>query len=80
MFKQLVPLNKSFERLGIRRTTGYAQINDGLLPAPIRLGKRSTALLHDEIDSIINARANGATDEHLRELVKQLTTARGIQR
>jgi predicted DNA-binding transcriptional regulator AlpA len=77
MFEKLVPLNQSFERLGIRRTTGYAQIRDGLLPHPVRTGKRNKGLPNEEIVAIISARAKGASDEQLRDLVKQLATARG---
>ena len=79
MFGKLVPLNQSFERLGIRRTTGYAQINDGLLPHPVRTGKRNTALPHEELEAIIRARTGGATDAELRELVMQLAAARKCQ-
>lgn len=77
MFEKLVPLNQSFERLGIGRTTGYAQIKDGLLPRPVRTGKRNTSLPNEEIVAIIGARAEGASDEQLRDLVKKLATARG---
>jgi predicted DNA-binding transcriptional regulator AlpA len=79
MFEKLVPLNQSFDRLGIGRTTGYAQINEGLLPHPVRTGKRNTALPHEELHAIISARARGATDAQLRDLVKQLAAARQCQ-
>ena len=79
MFAKLVPLNQSFERLGIRRTTGYAQISEGLLPQPVRTGKRNTALPNDEIDAIIGARVRGATDVEIRQLVTQLAAARTCQ-
>ena len=79
MFTKLIPLKQSFVSLGIRRTTGYSQINEGLLPAPVRIGKRNTALPKEELDAIIGARVRGATDVELRQLVAQLIKARTFQ-
>lgn len=78
MCRKFSPLNNAFDRLGIGRTTGYAQMAEGLLPRPIRIGKRAGALINNEIDAIMDARAAGASEEQIKKLVKQLTETRGV--
>ncbi len=61
---------------GLPKSSFYAQIAEGLLPPPIRMGKRSVGWLESEINAIVFARAKGQSDEEIRSLVKQLVEQR----
>lgn len=61
---------------GQARSTSYVDINNGLLPKPVKLGARAVGFPSDEIDAVIGARACGATDAQVRDLVARLHSQR----
>jgi prophage regulatory protein len=63
-------------RLGNSRAKIHRDVQDGLLPPPIRLGSRWSAWPDDEIDAIVRARIAGWTNDQLRGLVKDLVARR----
>ena len=67
---------------GYRRSARHHKVRQGLLPPPIALGPRATAFIASELEAITAARAAGAGDDQIRDLVKQLVAARagGITR
>ena len=65
------------EALGVSKSTVYKQAADGLLPKFIRIGRRATAWPALELSQIFEARASGASNDEVRELVASLMAARG---
>ena len=61
---------------GRSRSKIYADIKAKTFPAPIRLGNRSVAWVNHEINSWVQAKIAGQTDEELKALVASLVAAR----
>lgn len=57
-------------------TSLWNGVKAGLLPTPIKIGLRAVAWQRHEIDTIIAARAGGASDVEVRQLVQQIHEAR----
>ena len=57
-------------------STIYGRVEDGTLPPPIKIGPRASGWVESEIDSIIDARIEGKSEDEIRELVKNLITKR----
>jgi prophage regulatory protein len=67
-------------RTGRSKSSLYADIQAGLFVEPIRIGARAVGWLEHEADTIIAARAAGASDTEIRALVIELLAARkGVQ-
>lgn len=54
----------------------YGLIRDGLWTQPVKIGERSSGWPSEEVTAINAARIAGASDEQIRELVKQLHAKR----
>ena len=63
-------------RLGKGRSAIYADVKDGTLPPPIKIGERASAWLDSEITHIQSARIAGSNAETIRILVANLVEAR----
>lgn len=61
---------------GLPTSTVYWQVEHELLPTPIKIGERSVAWDGNEIIAVMTARRRGASNDEIRELVKQLKAAR----
>lgn len=76
----LVRTPAAFKRLGVGKSQGYERIQQGLLPRPVKIGARASALPDTEIDAVIRAQLAGASNADLRKLVERLHIARkGVQ-
>lgn len=64
------------KRLGVCRSSLHKAVHDGVLPPPIQLGARWSAWPSTEIDSIVQARIAGLSNDEIRELVKELLAKR----
>lgn len=61
---------------GISRPTLYEAMAAGLWPRPIKLGAKSSAWKASECNAMLAARVRGASDDEIRQLVIDLTSAR----
>lgn len=61
---------------GLRKSARAQRQREGLLPLPISLGGRASALIAEEYDAVTAARASGADDEAIRRLVAELHAKR----
>lgn len=61
---------------GYSRSTIYLRIAQGLWPRQISLGPRAIGWPAHEIEALNAARISGKTDDEIRELVRQLESAR----
>ncbi len=64
-------------KVPVGRSSWYSGVQQGLWPRPIKLSARCSAWPEDEIDEVIRARASGASDAEIRQLVLRLHSARG---
>lgn len=64
------------ELYGLGRSTIFDHVRSGLLPPSVSLGPRATGWPVEELDRIFGARAAGADDAAVRELVAGLIAAR----
>lgn len=62
--------------LQISRSNLYQKIEQGLWPAPIRLGARAVAWLATENEAVLGAMIQGQSQEEIKHLVKTLIEAR----
>lgn len=74
--RMMLRLPSVMQQLGLAESTIYARMKDGLLPRGVPLGPRAVGWPADEIDAITAARIAGKGDAEIRELVKDLITAR----
>lgn len=63
-------------RIGAGRNTVYRWGAAGIFPRPVRLGPNLAGWPDDEIDAVLSARAAGADDDAVRELVARLHAER----
>ncbi len=61
---------------GRSRSKIYADIKAKTFPSPVRLGNRSVAWVDHEINSWVQAKIAGQTDDELKALVASLVAAR----
>jgi len=61
---------------GYSRSTIYLRITQGLWPRQISLWPRAVGWPATEIDALNAARISGKTDDEIRQLVRQLESAR----
>ncbi|MBY8605242.1 AlpA family phage regulatory protein [Burkholderia arboris] len=64
------------DRSGQSKTTLYANIGNGLMPSPVKLGARSVGWVESEIDAVLAARIAGQSDTEIRALIVKLEAAR----
>lgn len=61
---------------GIRRSTIYTRIKEGLLPPPVSIGRQARGWPLREIVAVNEARIAGKSEEQIRELVATLVERR----
>lgn len=66
----------TFERIGLRKSAGYKRVKEGLLPPPIKIGKRASGWPKHEIDTIVTLMVSGASEEEIRSCVTKMVTLR----
>ncbi|WP_417164353.1 helix-turn-helix transcriptional regulator [Streptococcus sp.] len=76
MLFSLIRASKAQKALGLPKSSFYSQVSEGLLPPPIRLGKRSVGWLESEINAIIRARIQNRSDDEIKVLVQCLINER----
>lgn len=65
-----------FSRTGLRSSTFYNRINDGLFVPPVNLGERAVGWLEHEVNQVLAAMAAGQTPDEVRGLVRNLVEQR----
>jgi prophage regulatory protein len=70
--EKILRLPAVIERIGKTRSPLYADIQAGLFVKPIKLGARAAGWPESEVGHVVDARISGASDEHIRQLVKRL--------
>ncbi len=61
---------------GLKRSTLYLRIQQGLWTRPVRLGARAVGWPSYEADTLTAARIAGKSDDEIRQLVGELEAAR----
>lgn len=64
------------KKTGLSRATIYAQQTQGVFPPSISLGVRAVGWIESEVDAVLAARANGADESVLKQLVATLVASR----
>lgn len=75
----IVPSPAGYKAAGISRSTGIKLVSDGLFPKPFLIGARQTGWRASEIDAINKARASGASEDEIKQLVVELHERRKQQ-
>ena len=60
-------------------STNYADVREGLLPPPVKLGRRASGWVASEIAAVQQARISGKTEEEIKTLVRSLVEQRGAR-
>ena len=76
MVKRMMRCPEVCQALGRCRSSLYADIAEGLLPAPVRIGKRCSGWPANEIEQIQAARIRGESDDGICALVAEIMAAR----
>lgn len=63
-------------KIGLARSTEHNLAAAGLFPKRIAFSAGVSVLFEDEVDSVMAARAGGATDDEMRQLVAAIHAAR----
>ncbi len=56
MTTRLIKLPEVMQRTGKKRSTVYANVKDGLMPAPIKIGEKAVCWVESEIEDWIASR------------------------
>jgi prophage regulatory protein len=73
---RLLRFPQVLEVSGLRGTSLYADIKDGLFPPPVRLSGRGRAWPELEVFAINRARIAGKSNEQIKALVTDMVAAR----
>lgn len=65
---------------GNKRWKIYSDVREGLLPPPVKIGKRCAAWPSSEIKELIGARIAGKSESGIKALVAQLMADRKMGR
>ena len=66
----------AFARLGLKKSAGYKRVTEGLLPPPIKIGKRAAGWPKHEIDAIVMLMVSGASEQEVRACVTKMVALR----
>lgn len=73
---QLLDQRNAAAALGCKRAKFFADVREGLITKPVRLGTRTVRWLASDIERILRARISGAKNPDVRELVSTLEAER----
>jgi len=77
MSKRLLRLHRIVpDKIRVGRSSFYSGVQPRLWPKPVKISARCSAWPEDELDEIIRARAAGARDNEIRQLVDRLERER----
>lgn len=75
-FLQLIRKAQAQTPFGCGRTLFQEKINTGLVPPPIKIGKRAIAFYEHEINATLAVTIAGYNDEQIKEFVRELVVKR----
>jgi len=64
------------ELYGISRSTLYARVRDGSIPAPVKISERAIGWPALEINAVLAARIGGQNSSAIKRLVQRLNISR----
>jgi prophage regulatory protein len=73
---QLLKMAELSRRYAEPRSTLYWRIGLGTFVPPIKQGPRAAAFILEEVETLLRARAAGASDEEIKALVRKLVADR----
>lgn len=76
---KILRMNQILERTGYTRSPLYSKVAAGLFPRPVKLGRRAAGWLEHEVEAVLVARAAGATEAELVQLVSELYQLRQLR-
>lgn len=68
---KLIRINEVIEVSGLKRSTIYSYISQGIFPSQIKLGLRCVAWVENEILEINSARIANKTEQEIKQLIAQ---------
>ena len=71
-----ISMDNVLRRMDGSRSTLYAQMDKGLFPQSVKIGKRRVAWLEHEINAMMRAYVSSPSEEELRAFVKGLEAKR----
>ena len=75
---RLVRMPEVFNFTGEKKSAFYAKAAAGLMPKPIKIGSKITAIPEYELRAVNAARIRGASESELRALVADLHARRAL--
>jgi prophage regulatory protein len=74
--EQFIRPNDMPKHTGGAHSTTYADVKAGLLPPPVKLGRRASGWIAREVAAVQQARIAGMTEDEIRKLVTRLVKQR----
>jgi len=71
-----ISMDNVLRRMDGSRSTLYAQMDKGLFPQSVKIGKRRVAWLEHEINAMMRAYVSSPSEEELKAFVKGLEVKR----
>ena len=71
-----ISMDNVLRRMDGSRSTLYAQMDKGLFPQSVKIGKRRVAWIDHEINAMMRAYVSSPSEEELRAFVKTLEAKR----
>jgi len=69
---------KILEYRDISRATYYNEVEEGLMPNPVKAGGRQAGIFEHELEQIMSAYARGEDKKAIKVLVKEIEAARKV--
>lgn len=64
-------------KFGLSKSSIYSLISNGYFPRGFKIGVRAVGWLEPEIERVLNARAEGKTEEQIKILVSEINSQVG---
>ncbi len=70
--RKIIRASCAMERMGLKKTAFYDRVQRGLIPPPIKIGKRAAGWLDQEIDEVIGMLVAGLPEFEIQTRVQAL--------
>jgi len=73
---RMVRLPELIKKTGLKRATIYKKIKQGLFPAPVKIGPKTSVWVESEVDRVLHSYISGADEEQIKQVVSEILRSR----
>lgn len=73
---RMVRLPELIKKTGLKRATIYKKIKQGLFPAPVKIGPKTSVWVEAEVDRVLHSYISGADEVQIKQVVSEILRSR----